>query len=158
MGALSPKWVGALTPKQTYNDLKCSFRIKITRNIRKTDATITLDGVRFQVPQCYVHMDSLLLRYARWDLGEAEVLCPDTHKILCFIFPVNKILNSNAARKNIEGKLPIQEMDSQEDKDFLDLDTDHFPPLLAHCLKKHAKQFPFSGYIPLPQIKEKFNE
>ena len=136
-------------PAPEYNDLKCSFRIKITRIIRKTDATITLDGVRFQIPQCYAHMESLLLRYARWDLGEAEILCPDTHKSLCFISPVNKLLNSNAARKDIEEKLPYQEVSIQDEDGFLDLDTYQLPPLLAHCLKKHAQQYPLSGYIPL---------
>lgn len=147
-----------LRPSPEYENLKCSFRMIITRNIRKTDSTITIDGIRFQIPQHYAHMDLLLLRYARWDLGEAEILCPDTHKSICLIFPLNKLANSTSMRKDIDEKLTTQQFSLPEDKDaieYLDLNTNQLPPLLAHCLKKHAQQFPLSGYIPLLRNEEK---
>jgi transposase InsO family protein len=138
----------------TYEELKRSFRMVIRRALRKTDSTITIDGIRFQIPQCYIHMNSILLRYARWDLGEAEIICPDTQKSLCFIFPLNKLANSYASRKEIEEKLITQEVLSPEEDEYLDLDTHQLPPLLAHCLKKHAEQYPLSGYIPLSTNKD----
>jgi len=132
-----------------YTNLKSSFRMQTTRTVRSTDATITLDGVRFQLPQCYAHMKTLLLRYARWDLGEAEILCPDTHKSLCTIYPLNKCANSVGARQEIEKKQRNTEVEVLNENEFLDLSTDHLPPLLAHCLKEHAKQYPLGNYIPI---------
>ena len=142
-----------LRPSPSYEDLKKSFRMEIRRIIRKQDSTVTLDGVRFQIPQHYAHIDSILLRYARWDLGEAEILCPHTHKNLCSIYPLNKLENSNALRKNTESKVEQQNISSSEEEndEFLDLNTHQIPPLLAHCLKQHAQQHQLSGYIPLPK-------
>lgn len=143
-----------LRPAPEYKHLKDSFRMEIKRTIRCTDSSISLDGVRFQIPQCYAHMETLLLRYARWDLGEAEILCPDTKKSLCVIHPLNKLLNSSGARQEIESALPISE-DAPTENEELNLMTDHLPPLLAQCLKKHAQQYPLGSYIPIQKMKEK---
>ena len=132
-----------------YKSLKSSFRMKVTRQVRKTDATLTLDGVRFQLPQCYAHMEALLLRYARWDLAEAEILCPDTHKSLCTIYPLNKIANSAAFRAEIEPSCKDSNEVPSATETCLDLTTDHLPPLLARCLKERAQECSLSGYLPL---------
>jgi len=141
-----------------YEELKCSFRMHTTRKIRKTDSTLTLDGVRFQIPKCYSHMDNLLLRYARWDLGEAEIVCPDTRKSLCVILPLDKIANSSGARQQESTSLLKKTESSPEPQTTLDLATDQLPPLLAHCLREHTAQFPLKGYIPLQTTKEKNDE
>jgi hypothetical protein len=132
--------------------------MEIKRTIRVTDGTITLDGIRFEIPQQYVHMESLLLRYARWDLGEAEILCPDTKKSLCFIHPINKVLNSSGFRKENFSKIEKEEEISTVENEELNLMTDHLPPLLAQCLKKHAQKYPLGSYIPIEKMKDKTNE
>jgi hypothetical protein len=134
--------------------------MEIRRTLRKQDSTITLDGVRFQIPQQYSHIDSILLRYSRWDLGEAEILCPDTHKSLCLIYPLNKLENSNALRKNTESKVEQKNSSSfeEENGEFLDLNTHQIPPLLAHLLRQHALQYPLSGYIPLSKKEDNSDE
>jgi putative transposase len=142
-----------LRDSPAYDDLKCNFRMHVTRTVRKTDSTVTLDGVRFQVPQCYTHMDSLFLRYARWDLGEAEILCPDSYKSLCVIIPLDKLANSSGIRKSIRTDTQEDIPNTSADDTFLDLNTDQLPPLLANCLRKHAQQYPLGGYIPI-QTKE----
>ena len=123
----------------------------ITRNVRKTDSTVAIDGVRFQIPQQYSHFTSLLLRYARWDLGEAEIICQETKKSLCVIYPLNKVLNSSGHRKDIQQKENIIQthIHHESECELLDLSRHQLPPLLAHCLKKHTEQFPLSGYISL---------
>jgi putative transposase len=143
-----------LRPSPEYNDLKCSFRMKTSRTLRKTDCSITLDGVRFQIPQHYSHIKNIPLRYARWDLGEAEILCPDTNKSLCKIYPLNRIANSYGGRKEIKNKNPENLIEKKKEDGFLDLSTDQLPPLLAHCLKKHAQEYPFGSHISLLNKKE----
>ena len=140
-----------LRPTPAFDDMKKCFRMRTSRKVRKTDGTLTLDGVRFQLPRCYAHMDEVLLRYARWDLGEAEVLCPDTLKSLSVIFPLDKLSNSLAHRSVDPDKvlklIPEVIVDSE---DVLSLATDKLPPLLARCLQQHADQNRLSGYISLP--------
>ena len=143
-----------LRPSPRHEELKRSFRMIIDRNVRKTDGTVTIDGVRFQIPQQYIHFDKILLRYARWDLSEAEIICPDTRKGLCTISPLDKRLNSNGFRKQVDNKLEFQSeeiaCDENNNFDLLNIKTDHLPPLMAHCLKKHNEQYPFPSYVSLP--------
>ena len=138
----------------SYDDLKCSFRMKTTRSIRETDGTVTLDGVRFQIPQQYIHMKTILLRYARWDLGVAEILCPQTNISICAIHPLDKIKNSSGARKEIKNKYEESNTVFNEEGKNLDLLADHLPPLLADCLKKHAQEYPLGSYLPFIETKE----
>lgn len=142
----------------SYDDLQCNFRMRISRVVRKTDSTITIDGVRFQVPKCYTHMESLLIRYARWDLGEAEILCPDTYKSLTVIYPLNKLANSSGMRNRLTEGDEDNPKELIDDETILDLNTDQLPPLLAKCLRMHAEQNPLRGYLPLPTKKEQMNE
>jgi putative transposase len=139
-----------LRQSPTFKDLKASFRMRTKRTIRKTDGTITLDGIRFELPRCYCHLDEVILRYARWDLGEAEVLCPDTLKPLSTIYPLNKLANSLGYRDTDPTKLArlIPETDS-ESEDILSLSTDTLPPLLARLLQQHAQENRLGGHIPL---------
>jgi len=131
-----------------FNTLKKSFRKTITRSVRKTDGTLTIDGIRFQIPQQYAFMESLTLRYARWDLGEAEIVCPQTKKDVCTIFPIDKISNSNAIRKERDSKNSVKTEHSFDlEEDFLDLNTDHLVPLLAHCLTEYSKKNIHNGYL-----------
>ena len=139
-----------LRQSPAFNELKNCFRMRTSRRVRKTDGTVTLDGIRFQLPRCYAHLDEVLLRYARWDLGEAEILCPDTLKPLSVIRPLDRLTNSLAIRAEDPDKIskliPEIIVDSEE---VLSLSTDTLPPLLARCLQKHAEQNRLSGYIPL---------
>ena len=71
---------------------------------------------------------------------------------------MNKQANSAGARQEIDTLFKIDEVNSSGEEECLDLSTDHLPPLLAHCLKKHAQQYPLGGYIPIQKIKVEINE
>ncbi len=45
--------------------LRRAFRIEVTRKQRLSDATVSLEGRRFEVPQAFGHLRELHLRYAR---------------------------------------------------------------------------------------------
>ena len=143
-----------IRPGVSFDDLRRSFRMRTTRTIRKTDGTITLDGVRFEVPQSVRHLQELTLRYARWDLGEAEILCPTTFKSMFTILPLNRLANSTGARKETGIILEDVSKDTKKEEILLDLSTHLLPPLLARCLQKHAEQFPMAGYLPLENRNE----
>ncbi len=146
-----------LRPALEFEELKSCFRTRIKRNIRKTDGTVTIDGVRFEVPQVFRHMDELVIKYARWDLGEAEIISPTTFKSLFKIFPIDRLSNSKGARKILtQGPDALENAEPSGDKKslanntpILDITSDSLPPLLAKCLEKHSREFSNSGYLAI---------
>ena len=49
--------------------LRRAFRTEVTRKQRRSDGTVTVEGVRFEVPSAYRTLWQLRLRVARWDLS-----------------------------------------------------------------------------------------
>jgi hypothetical protein len=108
--------------------------------------------VRFEIPAVYRHLEKLTLRYARWDLSEAEILCDLTFKPLARIRPIDKLANANAIRREIGSHDP-EPPTSQDDASHADAplawDDSDLPPLLARLLREHEEDFRAPGYIPL---------
>jgi transposase InsO family protein len=84
--------------------LRTSFRIEVRRKQRTSDATATLDGVRFQIPQVFAHLRELHLRYARWDRSQADIVDPRNGAILATIYPLDKARNAHGQRRSIGPK------------------------------------------------------
>ena len=141
-----------LRPAPNYDELRRAFRMRVTRHQRQNDGTVSLDGVRFEIPAVYRHLEKLTLRYARWDLSEAEILCDLTFKPLARIRPIDKLANANAIRREIGSHDP-EPPTSQDDASHADAplawDDSDLPPLLARLLREHEEDFRAPGYIPL---------
>lgn len=142
-----------LRPAPSLSEIRRAFRTTARRTLRKNDSSITLDGVRFQVPSIYSHLQELTVRYARWDLGEAELVNEDTRRPVTTLYPVDKLSNSqgNRAPKSEELPAPVK---VNEDEEILDLKRDHLAPLIARCLRDHAREFPLPTHIPLSEKKD----
>ena len=56
--------------------LRRAFRMEIARKQRRSDGTVTVDGVRFEVPSAYRTLLQLRLRVARWDLSSVDLRRP----------------------------------------------------------------------------------
>ena len=78
-------------------ELKAAFRIADTRRQRRSDGTISVQGVRFEVPDAWRHMPELRIRYARWDLSEVE-LADDRGTGLATLRPLDKAANADRPR------------------------------------------------------------
>ena len=50
------------------------FAWKPQRTQRQSDGTISLEGVRFEIPARYRHFRELTVRYARWNLGRVDLV------------------------------------------------------------------------------------
>jgi len=119
--------------------LQLAFTTEVRRTQRRSDGTLTLEGIRFEVPSRFGHWQELWLRYASWDLSTVHLADPKTGAILCRIYPVDK-------KKNAEGK--------RAPRAFA---TSSPPPLpapgMAPLLKKILQQYAATGLPPayLPQ-------
>ena len=57
--------------------LRAAFRITVTRTLRRSDATVSVEGVRYQVPKPWRHLRELSLRVARWNLASVDLVATD---------------------------------------------------------------------------------
>lgn len=86
-------------PSPNSDDLRSAFRMNVRRKQRRSDGTVTVEGVRFEVPSAYRTLTSLLVRVARWDLSSVDLVDPHTETRLAKLWPLDKAKNANRARK-----------------------------------------------------------
>jgi len=79
--------------------LREAFTMEQTRAQRRSDGTISVAGVRFEVPACFAHLPRLVVRYARWDLSSALVCDRRTGAVLGKLSPLDKARNADAVRR-----------------------------------------------------------
>ena len=83
-------------------ELRRAFRVKVRRTQRRSDGTLVLDGVRFELPGRLHHLTRVAVRYARWDLSQAAVVDERTGAEVATIYPVNKVNNASGQRRRRE--------------------------------------------------------
>lgn len=93
---LAHKNVGRPCPSA--QTLQRAFTIEVRRKQRRSDGTLTLQGIRFEVPSRFGHMSELWLRYASWDLSTVHLADPKTGALLCRLYPVDKKKNAQGLR------------------------------------------------------------
>lgn len=89
--------VGRICPETSR--LKTSFCMQVNRKQRRSDGTISLDGNRFEVSSQYRHIETLCIRYARWDLSDVQLIDPNTNTCLDKLYPLDKSANANGLRR-----------------------------------------------------------
>jgi transposase InsO family protein len=88
-----------LRPSLSSDALRTAFTTEQTRAHRRSDGTITVEGVRFEVPARFAHLPRLTIRYARWDLRCVWVCETRTGAILGTLSPLDKTRNADAVRR-----------------------------------------------------------
>ncbi len=97
---LSAKNVGRLCPSS--DNLRQAFTTLVTRMQRQSDGTISLDGIRFELPSRYRHLKQVNIRFASWDLSRAYLADPRNGEVLCRLYPQDKHKNAEARRRRKE--------------------------------------------------------
>jgi putative transposase len=88
--------------------LRRAFRTEISRKQRRSDGTVTVEGVRFEVPAAYRTLLQLRLRAARWDLGSVDLVDPRSGDHLVTLLPLDKARNAERIRRVVT-PAPTQE-------------------------------------------------
>ena len=82
------------------------FTRRELRQQRRSDGTITLGGKRFDIPNRYRHLRTLVVRYALWDLDHVFLANPDTDRILDRLWPIDPAGQASGARREFEPVVP----------------------------------------------------
>ena len=82
--------------------LRDAFRIQETRAQRRTDGTVSVGNVRYELPSRYRALRRVTVRYARWDPTSIDLIDPRTEQILCTAYPVDRNRNADRQRRELE--------------------------------------------------------
>ena len=83
--------------------LRRAFRTEVTRVQRRSDGTVTVEGVRFEVPSAYRTLLQLRLRVARWDLSSVDLVDPRSGDHLATLLPLDKARNAEMTWARSDG-------------------------------------------------------
>lgn len=112
-----------------------------TRAHRKSDGTVSIEGVRFEIPSRLRTFDRLHVRYAEWDLSTAWVVDPRRNDhVIATIRPVDKAKNATRGRRSLE---PVS-----DDPLVPEADREALPPLMKKLLADYAASGLPPSYLP----------
>lgn len=122
--------------------LRDAFRLETKRSQRQSDGTISLEGVRFEIPARYRHFREVTVRYARWDLGRVDLVDEHSGAILAPIYPLDRSANADGRRALVEPDgMDAPAADSRRQDGQL-------PPLLKSILQEYSATGMPPAYLP----------
>ena len=121
--------------------LQLAFTTEVRRIQRRSDGTLSLEAIRFEVPSRFGHLQELRVRYASWDLSTVYLADPKTGAILCRIYPQDK-------KKNAEGlRAPRTPVVASAEP----LSSPGMAPLLQKIIHQYATTGLPPAYLPQTQ-------
>jgi hypothetical protein len=76
--------------------------MEVARTQRRSDGTVSVDGVRFEVPARFRHVPRLQLRYARWDLRSVDLVDARAGTVLAALYPLDRARNAEGRRRTLD--------------------------------------------------------
>jgi hypothetical protein len=124
--------------------LRDAFRLETRRTQRQSDGTISIEGVRFEIPARYRHSREVTVRYARWDLGRVDLVDRRSGIILAPIYPLDKSGNADGRRAPVAPAGRDSDV-LQENRPGQD---GAMPPLLKRLLQEYSATGLPPAYLP----------
>ena len=84
------------------DELRLAFRQEALRTQRRSDGTLTVEGVRYEVPSRYRVLERVQVRFATWDKRMVHLVDPSSGQILCGLHPLDRAANADGRRRVIE--------------------------------------------------------
>jgi putative transposase len=137
-----------LRPSPSSQKLREAFRLQTSRRQRQSDGTISLEGVRFEIPSRYRHFREVSVRYARWDLRRVDLVDPRDGTILSAIYPLDRQANADGQRLLFELNEPGEPADDCQEAAPRPSDQEHRDPELPPLLKRILEEYSATGMPP----------
>jgi putative transposase len=112
--------------------LRDAFRLETTRTQHQSDGTISLEGVRLEIPARFRHFGELTVRYALWNLGRVDLVDRRNGIILAPMYPLDKTANADGRRASV----PVDGPDVPPENHRRP--SGELPPLLEATLQEHS--------------------
>jgi transposase InsO family protein len=119
------------------------LRLRFTRLERRTqrlsDGTVSIEGIRFEIPARFRHLKRVAVRYARWDLARAWLWDEVSGVVLAPLFPLDKSKNADAQRRAVTPPAPSLPVTP---------DAPAIPPLMQSLLDRYKATGLPPAYLP----------
>jgi hypothetical protein len=79
-----------LRPSPSSDELRRAFRRQEIRTQRRSDGTLTVGGVRYEIPSRYRTLLRPTVRWASWDLSSVDLVDARTGVVLTTLWPLDK--------------------------------------------------------------------
>jgi hypothetical protein len=151
-----------LRPSPSSQVIRQAFRLQTTRVQRQSDGTISLAGVRFEIPSRLRHFREVVVRYARWDLSRVDLIDPRSGTILTPIYPLDRTANADGCRGIVESNRGPDD-DEPDEGALADGTPDDggpnkpLPPLLQRILDDYSASGAPPAYLPKKPHSQKGN-
>lgn len=106
--------------------------------MRRSDGTIVIESQRFEIPSRFRHHETVVVRYAFWDLSFVHLVDFRTGAELCRIYPVDKARNADGYRRTIEDPIEVAMPEP----------TKELPPLLRSLISQYRDAGLMPVYLP----------
>ena len=136
-------------PSPSSDELRQVFRRQELRTQRRSDGTLTVEGVRFEVPARYRTIGRPAVRYASWDLSSVTLVDAQRDVALCEIYPLDKAKNADGRRREVE---PVSDLAEPAPS------PSRIAPLLRELMETYAATGLPPAYVPLPTAASEENE
>jgi CRP-like cAMP-binding protein len=137
---VAAKEVGRPCPES--EKLRQAFTDQLSRMQRQSDGTISVEGVRFELPSRYRHLKRVTVRFASWDLSRVYLADPRSGLLLCRLYPQDKHKNADGRRRTKEPLIGIAPSHAPE------LEGDGMAPLLRKIIAEYAATGLPPAYLP----------
>jgi transposase InsO family protein len=133
-------------PSPSSDELRLAFMAQEGRTQRRSDGTVSVQGVRFELPSRYRQLERVTIRYASWDLS-VVVLCDErSGTVLCRIYPVDKLKNADGRRRSLGA---IAQADAATTAMAMPPPSEAaMPPLLRRLVAEYAATGLPPAYLP----------
>jgi hypothetical protein len=114
---------------------------------RRSDGTLSVQGVRYEIPSQYRHLPRIHIRLASWDLSHVHLVDPISGTVLCRLYPQDKQRNADGRRRS---KVPL----IASDRAMAPAATgDTMAPLLRKLVANYAATGMPPAYLPKDECK-----
>ncbi|NUQ63532.1 MAG: hypothetical protein HUU20_13725 [Pirellulales bacterium] len=145
-----------LRPSPSSDALRDAFRMQVSRTQRQSDGTISLDGVRFEIPGRCRHFRKVSVRYARWNLRRVDLVDPHSGTILSPLYPLDRQANADGQRLLFERDAPVTTDEKppagqdgpEQPKSAQSRGDQKLPPLLKRILDEYSATGLPPAYLP----------
>lgn len=126
-------------PSPDADTMRLAFTRQITRTPRRSDATVVVDGIRYELPARFAHLRTVTLRTPGWDKSQMTLVDPKTGGPLVRLLPQDKTKNASGLRRVIN---PSAVADNKHQK------GKPMPALLQKWLADYAATGLPPAYLP----------
>jgi transposase InsO family protein len=137
-----------MRPSPSSDALRHAFRRQELRTQRRSDGTLTIGNVRYEIPSRYRTLQRPTVRWASWDLSTVELCDARTGLVLATLLPLDKETNADGRRRALAAGP--------------DLEPEPAPTGIAPLLRELMREYAATGlppaYVPLPPKKPQPDE